>query len=152
MHAINIAFQDWSSSVSSLWFDLFLDWVSISTRDVAPTPVSWLVGWMGHSFSEISDFHSFGVYGPLQSIRRPQDVICFPRATYDQQLSDFNCNTPPSAKLGLCRSTIYSKFFFQHQIFLWSPNGLHLYMGCLPSILMLSTGRNTINVGVLNGK
>ena len=31
-------------------------------------------------------------------------------------------NTPPGAKLGLCRSTIYSKFFFEHQIFLWAPN------------------------------
>ena len=30
-------------------------------------------------------------------------------------------NTPPSAKLGLCRSTIYSKFLIAHQIFHWRP-------------------------------
>ena len=30
-------------------------------------------------------------------------------------------NTPPGAKLGLCRSTIYSKFLIAHQIFHWRP-------------------------------
>ena len=40
---------------------------------------------------------------------------------------NLNSNTPPGAKLGLCRSTIYSKFIFEHpnfslsiQIFLWA--------------------------------
>ena len=58
---------------------------------ISSTYPGQLVGWLvGQSFSDTSDFHSVGVYGPLQSIRRPQDVICFPKATYDQQLSDFN--------------------------------------------------------------
>ena len=65
----------------------------------------------------------------------------------------FYCNTPPGAKLGLCRRTIYSKlstldhnlfqiflreskFFFEHQIFL--------------SVTV--TVSVSVTVGVLNGK
>ena len=36
-------------------------------------------------------------------------------------LDYFDINTPPGAKLGLCRSTIYSKFLIAHQIFHWRP-------------------------------
>ena len=35
----------------------------------------------------LSDFHCVGVSG--QRVRRPRDMIYFPKVTYDQQPSDF---------------------------------------------------------------
>ena len=53
-------------------FLVFLD----AKASLEPTPVSRLVG---QSFT-LSDFHFVGVFGPLQSVRGPQDVIYFLKA------------------------------------------------------------------------
>ena len=94
------------------------------------------------SFTPAEFFYSLSNMRQVKNIEPPEFVILLTHihisgkvhlnAEYlknfstDKFLSvQYPSNTPPSAKLGLCRSIIYSKFFIAHHIFHCTPNFSH---------------------------